>query len=252
MISDAITYPIEGEQTAEILVIGGVLSLVSGLLAAAITFIGALTLGLGFILLPLAFVPLLGILGYYVRILESTVSGRPEPPAFDDIGGAFKDGLFAAAIGVVYYLIPGVLFVVVALFGGLLGGALGNEGGAIGGVLVFLGGGIAILLTIALTYVYPAALTRYGVTDNVGAAFSFSDLAETILSVDYLVAWLFGFVILAVGGAISGAISLIPLLGWIVAPVVQFLFAMMAYRAFGLAYNAGNSGISAGPETTAA
>lgn len=250
MISESVTYPLEGDKTAEILVVGGLLSLASGILGAIIAFFGALTFGLGLILLPIAFLPALGILGYYVRILETTAHGKHEPPAFDDLGRAFKDGIFATAIGVVYYLVPAVLFIVVAVFGGLIGGATGSEAGnAIGGVVIFAGFGVATLLTIALTYVYPAALTRYAVTDNVGAAFSFNELFDTILGMDYLVAWLFGFVILSVGGVVSSALGIIPFVGWVVAPVVQFLFAMMAYRAFGLAYNEGTHTAGTGGST---
>src|SRR6056297_2389992 len=123
MINDAINYPLEGDQTSDILVVGGVLSIISGILAAIFLLLSVFTFGLGFILMPLAFIPSLGIMGYYVRVLESTVDGGSEPPAFDDIAGAFKDGLVATAIGVAYYLIPSVLFLVAALFGGVLGGA---------------------------------------------------------------------------------------------------------------------------------
>lgn len=253
MISDSLTYPIEGENTAEILIIGGILSLLSGLLIGAISFLGALTLGIGFVLLPIAFIPTLGIVGYYVRILKSTVEGQDEPPAFDDLGMAFKDGLFATAIGFVYYLIPIILISITTVFGGFLGGSLGSDtGGMLGGTIIFVGFGLATILTIALTYIYPAALTRYAVLDNVGAAFSFSELSDTILGMDYLVAWLFGFIILSVGFFIAGAISLIPFIGWIIGPVIQFLFAMMAYRAFGLAYNAGTSSNQPSSETAAA
>ena len=253
MINDAINYPIEGDQTSDILLVGGVLSIISGILAAIFLLLSVFTFGLGFILMPLAFIPSLGIMGYYVRVLESTVDGGSEPPAFDDIAGAFKDGLVATAIGVVYYLIPSVLFLVAALFGGVLGGAAGNNGGGALALLFLIGGGgLATVLTIALTYVYPAALTRYATTDDIAAAFAFSDLIDTIGSIDYLVAWLYGLAILLVGGIVASIVGLIPLLGWLAAPVIQFLAAISAYRAWGLAYNAGTEATSQGDVDTTA
>jgi hypothetical protein len=96
-----------------------------------------------------------------------------------------------------------------------------------------------MILAIALTYVYPAALTRYAVTNNVGAAFSLGELTDVILGTDYLIAWVFGFAILFAGGIIASIVGIIPIIGQLISPVIQFVFTIMAYRAFGLAYNAG-------------
>jgi len=234
MLSDALTYPIQGDHTAEILVVGGLLSFITGVLATLIFFLGFATLGIGLIFLPVAYLPSLSILGYLVRVLKSTAQGETAPPEFDDIGRAFKDGIFASVISFVYYLLPGLVFLVSAG----IGAGIGNEVGGLFGLLGFL---VGTVLTIALTYVYPVALTRYALEDNIGAAFSFGSMTATLASVDYLVAWLFGFLILAVGGVLSGIVSLIPLLGWIIAPVVLFFFSIMAYRAFGLAYTSASA-----------
>ena len=126
------------------------------------------------------------------------------------------------------------------LVGGGLGALIGGDAGdASLGIVTFLGFGAAMVLTTALTYVYPAALTRYAVTDNVGAAFSFGELTDVISGTDYLLAWVFGFVILFVSGMIVVTVFLIPFIGQLIAPAIQFLFSIMACRAFGLAYKAG-------------
>jgi len=255
MIEDAIGYPLEGEETENILLVGGLLGLASGVMYAILLVIGFFTFGFGLIFLPLAFVPTIGILGYYVRVLDSTVAGDPAPPAFDDLGRAFKDGLVATALSFVYFLVPTVLFVAVALFGGLLGGVVGGDGGGTLGLLfILLGFGVATLLSLGLAYVYPAALTRYAVTDDVAAAFAVGALGETLASADYLVAWLFGLVILFVGGFVATLVGFIPFVGLVVAPVIQFIAAISAYRAWGLAYLAGteaSSGATDGPDVGA-
>lgn len=232
MLGESIGYPFEGEQTGEIFLIGGLLSLATGVLLTVFLIIGALTLGLGLILLPLAFIPTLGILGYYVRVLRSTAKGEDEPPTFDELGTAFKDGLFATAIGVFYYLVPLMLF--------LIFGVIGSSGSDIGSGMGVAGILVTGLLTVVLTYVYPAALTRYALTDTVGSAFAFSELRTTVASLDYLFAWGFGVVIFSVGSILASIVGIIPLMGWVVAPVIQFVFAIMAYRAFGVAYVSAN------------
>lgn len=240
MIEDSIGYPFAGDNGVQILLVGGLLSLVSGVIALIISFLSFLTAGLSMILIPLAFLPTIPIFGYYVRVLKSTSEGDDTPPDFNNLGVAFKDGLFAIIIGLVYYALPLTIVIGTLLVGGGLGTVLGGDaGGTSFGIIAFFGIGVALILGIALTYIYPAALARYAVTDSIGAAFSFGKLTGVIFGTDYLVAWIFGFAILFAGGIVASLVGIIPLLGQLISPVIQFVFTIMAYRAFGLAYKAG-------------
>lgn len=234
MIQESIQYPFEGDNTFERLVIGGGLSLVSFFIYGAISILGVLTLGLGLVLLPLSGLPLLGVAGYCVRVLRSTVEGDAEPPAFDDVGRAFRDGLFASILGLIYYFVPIVLFVAFVL----LGGSIGNDAGAIVSTVGTL---VAGVLGIGASYVYPIGLTRYAMADDLTAAFAFGELTSTMGSVEYLTAWLFGFLTFTVGCIAGAVVVWIPFLGWVAGPLIVFIVTLMSCRAFGLAYTRGES-----------
>lgn len=207
MLSDALYYPTRSDDALMTVLIGGVLTMLSILL-----------------------IPVFFVFGYFLRVLERTVEGVDEPPKFDEWGDLFKNGLLAFLVTVVYYLIPILAF---AVLGGL--GALTGSGdlAAAGGLLAVLVSGV---LFVALTYVYPAAMTNFARTGSVGDAFAFGEISDVVLSSDYFVAWLLGFVIFVAGFMLVGVLSLIPVLGTIVGLFVNFYIQVAAYRVFGTAF----------------
>ncbi|MDY6776363.1 MAG: DUF4013 domain-containing protein [Halobacteria archaeon] len=62
---------------------------------------------LGFLILPIFVVT-----GYYVRVLRTTVEGDERPPSFDDWGDLLVEGLKATVIGIIYMIIPALVFFV--------------------------------------------------------------------------------------------------------------------------------------------
>ncbi len=51
------------------------------------------------------------VLGYFLRILKSTIAGIDELPEFDDWGDMFVDGLKVMVVYIIYLLIPGIVIV---------------------------------------------------------------------------------------------------------------------------------------------
>jgi len=213
MLSDALYYPTRSDDALMTILIGGVLTMLS------------------FLLIPVFFV-----FGYFLRVLDRTVEGVEEPPKFDDWGDLFKNGLLAFVVTVVYYLIPVLAF---AVLGGL--GALTGSGdlAAAGGLIAVLVSGV---LFVALTYVYPAAITNFAQSGSLGDAFAFGEISDVVLSGDYFMAWLLGFVIFVGGFVVVGILSIIPILGTIVGLFVNFYIQVAAYRVFGTAFRQATGG----------
>jgi hypothetical protein len=207
MFSDALYYPTRGDQAVMTILIGGILSF------------------LGFLIVPLFLV-----FGFYLRVLETTIEGAEDPPQFDDWGTLAVRGLVAFAITVAYYLVPGLVFLVL----GGIGALTGNADAAGAGVLI--GGVVSFLLGVGITFIYPAAISNYARTGSPGKAFAVGEIKAVVTSGGYLGAWVIGFVIFVFGFFLVGVLSFIPIIGTLVGLFINFFIAMAAYRVFGVAY----------------
>jgi hypothetical protein len=214
MLEDGLSYPLAGDSAVGRIVVGSLLVLGSFLI-----------------------VPLVLLFGYLVRVLASSARGDPEPPAFDDWGAMFVDGLKGLAVTLVYGLVPFLLIgVSVAIAIGGAGSGSDAAAGVLGGI-----GLVGILLSsvalFLLYYLVPAALTKMAVEDSVGAAFAVGDLTDVLLSVDYLVAWLVPFVIAFVVQAVTTVLVLVTFgLGAILIPPIQFYTNVAVFYMFGRAF----------------
>ena len=207
MLEDAIYYPNRGDDALVTVLIGGVLTMLSVLL-----------------------IPVIFVFGYFLRVLEHTVEGDDQPPVFDDWANLGVQGLLAFVVTTVYYLIPVLAF---ALLGGI-GAITGSSDAAAAGLVV--AALVSGVLFIALTYIYPAALTNFARTGSVGKAFAFGEITDVVTSGDYFMAWLLGFVIFVGGFFVVGVLSIIPILGTIAGLFVNFYIQVAAYRVFGTAF----------------
>lgn len=207
MLGDALEYPVRGDNALVTILIGGVLSLLS-----------------------IFIVPILFVFGFYLRVLKRTVEDDPLPPRFDEWGDLGVNGFFAFLITVAYYLIPIIVFVI---FGGL-GGLSGSE--SVAGLGVSIGLIVGFLLFVGLTYIYPAAITNFAKTGEIGSAFEVDEITSIVKSGDYLAAWLLGFLIFIVGFVLLLFLGIIPIIGQLVGLFVNFYILMAAYRIFGTAF----------------
>ena len=233
MIEESINYVTRAEDSDRTLIVGGGIAAVAGLIGAVVGLITFLTLGLGIILFPFVLVPWIFLVGYYMRILGRTGSGNDELPSFDRFGDLLKKGAVYCLLLFVYYLVPLGIVAVSAL----LGVGIGGDGG---GILAILGILLAGVLSLGLTYVFPAALTHYATEDDIMAAFAFSDIVAIVSTTDYVMAWLFGFALFFGAGLLAFGLGLIPFIGAILASALQFVIGIPAFRAFGLAYRKGS------------
>ncbi|MFC4552648.1 MULTISPECIES: DUF4013 domain-containing protein [Halorussus] len=213
MFEDALSYPTNGESGVARILIGGVL----GILAILI-------------------IPSFILYGYMVQAMTAVSRGEDEPPAFEEWGDLLVDGVKAVVIGIAYSFVPFVLMVMV--FVAMIGGS--SAGGDTAGVaagLGLVGMLVALVLSFAIQYVLPAALTNFGREGSIGAAFDFDELKPVLLSGDYLKAVVLTFGIALVGGVGFLVFALVTLgIGYILAPFFYFWLYLAGSYMFGTAY----------------
>jgi hypothetical protein len=211
MLEDGLSYPLRGDWIGRV-IIGGVLGFLSVLV------------------LP-AFV----LLGYLVRVLETTVDGSEDPPEFVDWGDLLVTGVVGTVITLAYTVVPivGYVLLVVVLVG--TGGAVGGDLGALAGVAGLLATLAFIPVVLVVYYAVPAALTAYAAHGEIGAAFDLAALKPTLFSPEYLVAVLMPLVVAVVLWIATGLLA-ITILGLLLVPFLQFYGQMAVFRMFGSAF----------------
>ncbi|USZ73318.1 DUF4013 domain-containing protein [Natronosalvus halobius] len=188
---------------------------------------------LGF--LSFLFIPVFFLMGYLVRVLETTVSGAEQPPEFTDWGGLFVKGIVATVIGFAYAIVPTVVytFIVFTLIGA--GSAIGGDGGGLLAGMGFMTLLMYIPLMFLILYIVPAALTNYAVNNSLGAAFDIGAIKPVVLSVDYLVAMLMPVVLAILVNIVAGFLA-ITLIGLLLVPFLYFYTYVAVFRMYGVAF----------------
>lgn len=218
MIQDALNYLRTDDDWTRTVLIGGILSLLGVLV-----------------------VPTLLVFGYLVRVLRGTMHGDDRPPAFDEWGDLFVDGVKAFAITLAYGFVPAAVGTAVVV-GGILsfavvaGGGNGAAAGGLGLAVVIVGSLLALALGLVAAYVAPAATAAFAETGRLRAAFSVSDLRPVLLSGTYATAWLSAFVVVVAGGLVGAALNAIPVLGLVITGFVTFYAGVAAYYIVGHAW----------------
>ncbi|MFB6073937.1 MAG: DUF4013 domain-containing protein [Haloarculaceae archaeon] len=215
MLSEAIGYPWTGEQKLEIILVGGILSV------------------LGFLLLPL-FV----VYGYLVRVVREASTGDAEtPPPFEDWERLLVEGFEALIVTFVYSLLPALVLSAVAVLSllPLLGAAMSGEPVTIGVVAVLIGLVLALLalvLSLAVAFLTPAAVGAFVRTGRLGAAFSPSEVRAVAGHGGYQSAWVVALVVVIGGGIVAGVLAA-TVIGAILTPFVMFYASVAAAYAIG-------------------
>jgi len=168
------------------------------------------------------------VAGYWARFVKAVAEGQPRPlPEWDDLGGIFNDGLRVVGLYLVGWLATIAVLALLACPIGLIFGGLANmnrSGGAreamhaLGGLGVFFVYGIFILLSFALSLVFPAAATRVVLKGDISAGFDFralfgfvrSNVGNYLLSLVVFILTSF----LAQFGAILCCVGVFPAIFW--------------------------------------
>ena len=165
-IGKAFTYIFDDEDWLTKVLLGGLFSLLSGIL-----------IGIPF------------IVGYFLETLKNVYLGQPRPlPNWGDgMGAMFAKGI-KAMVGILIWSLPIiVLSCVFAAISGPLSAALpsGNSSAGQGAAGLFVAVSLCfncliILYSLALTVMMPAALMKFAVDENLSAFWAFRDLFSFI------------------------------------------------------------------------
>ena len=180
--------------------------------------IAAVLVFFSFLLIPIPF-----LVGYSLAVSRRVMNGDPEPlPEWVDWGRLFMDGLYVMIAQFVYTL-P---FWILACIGF---GSLGeiSEDAAAAGIVATFGvvGCLVILLWVALVFITPAIYIQYVRTDEFGDCFRFGEvfgIARDYIG-DILITAVVALAVSFAIGIITGVLSIIPCLGWILSLAVTAL-----------------------------
>ncbi|GCF13081.1 hypothetical protein Harman_10160 [Haloarcula mannanilytica] len=218
-IEETLTYPMEDDDWTVTVLIGGVLSLLSFLIVP------------GFL-----------VYGYLVRAVRERADGATQPPAFEDWGELLVDGVKAWVIGLVYMLVPLIVFGV-TVGGSLFAMATGTRAGAGAGLAGLLGGlAISFVLSLVFGYVATAAIIHFACTGELGAGFDFGTLRKLALSPEYATPWLVSIALFIAANVVVNLFNVIPFIGSLIAavlsPFASFYMVVVATDLWAGGYNA--------------
>jgi hypothetical protein len=217
IISDAVKYP--SSEWKKVIILG-------------ILFI------LSFVIIGIFFV-----LGYFLRILKSTIAGIDELPEFDDWGDMFVDGLKVMVVYIIYLLIPGIV-IVAGAFSSLASLSVTNTSLSTAPSSFFAIIGITAIIGYILALIFALfaymALANMALYDEIEAAFRFGEIIDKIKMIGwgkyilwYIVMWVIALII----GFITGLLNVIPIVGTIIAILVIYpYFVMILARSIGLIF----------------
>ena len=198
------------------------------------------------ILAVISIIPIVNFMsyGYYLRIIKSTLAGIDEVPEFDDLGELFIDGLKVIVAGIVYMIVPIILFIIASLFAAPASYSYGSSfiPMAFSGLslLFWL---IGIILAIIVSVFFLPAIVNMALYDSdIGAAFRFSEIMDLISAIgwaDYIiwiiVIWIVAFILALVIGLV-GAILLFILIGFLVLFLGAAYINMFVFRSLALLF----------------
>lgn len=225
MLEEGLSYPLRGDSELGRFIIGGLLVFFSFLV-----------------------VPAIPLLGYLTEVLGSAARDEPEPPAFENWSSLFAIGLKALVVSIVVGVVP---VLGVSLGSTIVALAEPNSAGVLAGIGV-AGSLASALAFLILYYLLPATLTNLALGRTIGSAFGVGSLRRTLLSPNYLLAWLVLVVIaLAVNLLTAALVALTLGLGALLVPFVQFYTTVAIFYMFGRAVGANldPSALRGPPET---
>jgi hypothetical protein len=177
-------------------------------------------------------VPIFGsiaVTGYAIAVLRNVEAGKSRPlPDWDELGRYFVDGLIFWVATLIYSIPFLILACPMALVWILPAVAGDNQDltaalASVAGILTAGLACLALIYAILLWLLTPVLQIRYAETGNLASClrlgevfrFLFDNIGSVIIS--QALVWLGGLVVTGVLGTIIGALSLIPICGWVVA-----------------------------------
>lgn len=221
MLQEALGYPLAGERADEALVGGWVLYLLAGVV-------------------PL--VPLVPLLGYYVRVLGTSARRESGPPDIANPGGLILQGLVGTLVVSLYLAVP--LAISLGTAGGLVQAPQPDS--LLDVLVVYAGGTLTLLVTVLFGYLLPAALAAYGFTGSVRSAVDRYALKRAATHAAYFYRWWVGFVLLALGISLGGWLWRLHPVARVLAPLPVVYLQLVSCHVWGVGFGAASRDYLAG------
>ena len=231
IFSDAIKYPFS--DITKFLIVG-VIAVLSALSSILITFgVDNAALTLLATLVGLIFALILS--GYGVSVIKKGIEHSDEIPDIDLMTNLVT-GVKALIIGIVYFLIPIIITIILMLITGTIGATLDHAAAGLG-----IGAVIAVILFIAFAIFETVAMARFAKTDDLGAALSIGEVIEEVKQIGILEILAFviiALIVMIVAYVIAGLFAIIPFVGIIIGTLLAGAFVALFYnKALGLLYS---------------
>ena len=230
ILSDAVSYPFSDMKKSLIVGILALLAVISNIFSPFISGNSALLIIL--VIIGIIFAVMLS--GYGVAVIRNAIRHSDEIPGIDPVTN-LVDGIKVAIIGIVYYIIPIILAVIIGVALGILGAGLHQLD-----VMGLIGSLIGIIIFVLFTVFEIVAVARFADTGSLGAALSIGSVIEDAKKVGILNIILFAIVaviLIVVLSLIVGVLALIPVIGIIIGLIIFGGFlTLFYYRGIGLLY----------------
>lgn len=187
---------------------------------------------LGFLAVPLAVVAVVPIVGYLVRVVDASATGRAAPSMGGDPRSLLRQGVAGTAVTVGYLAVP-----LAALLVTVYGAVTTVEGATLsfGEQLVVYGGSTAVLLLfVTACFLVPAALAVYAEVGSARAAFTPGLLRPLAGHAAYFSRWMAGAVTFGMAVSLASLALQIRTAGPIVASLVLAYGAVLAAHVWGV------------------
>ncbi|MBP2046716.1 DUF4013 domain-containing protein [Methanobacterium aggregans] len=146
-------------------------------------------------------------LGYYLRIIKSTLAGSDELPDFEGVGELFTDGIKFLAVCMIYAIVPLLFYALSSAFPG-------------SATLPIMATSFALIISI-FAYVGIANMAFHG--SEIGAGLRYGEILDRIAAIgwgSYILWWIVLTLIITVAGFIIGMVGGILLFFVLGLPVV--------------------------------
>lgn len=231
IISNAISYPFS--DIGKFIMVG-ILVLLAGLSSFIAPFGIQNNSILTLIIVLIALIFAIVLSGYNVDVIKNGIDNSNEIPSIDFMKN-FVNGLKTLVIGIVYFIIPIIIMLVLGMITGAIGAGLDHLAAAMGVTSI-----IAVIIFILFAIFEIVALARFADTGELGAALSIGEVVEDAKRVGILkiIGFLIvSFIIALVATFLSSLLAIIPFIGLIIAVIVLGAFVtLFIYRGFGLLY----------------
>jgi len=162
-------------------------------------------------------------LGYYLRIIKSTLAGSDELPGFERVGELFIDGIKFLVVGMIYAIVPLLSYALSFAFPGST-------------TLLLIATSFALIISI---FAYMGLANMAYHDSKIGAALRYGEILNRITTIGwgrYILGWIVLTLIVTVAGFIIGIVGGILLFFVLGLPVVLLGYSyLMIFQARSIA-----------------